>query len=41
MLPNLAWHVVETGHRIQNCRTKTDVNVKKVDRKFVKKVMKQ
>ena len=33
--------MVETGHKIQNCRTKRNVNVKKVDRKFVKKVMKQ
>ena len=33
--------MVETGHKIQNCRAKRNVNVKKVDCKFVKKVMKQ
>ena len=41
LLYSNVWHVVETGHKIQNSRTKRNANVKKVDSKFVKKVMKQ
>ena len=33
--------MVETGHKIQNCRTKRNVKVKREVCKFVKKVMKQ
>ena len=33
--------MLETDHKIQNCRTERNFNVRKVDSRFVKKEMRQ